>query len=857
MAEAIATGAAANVLSTLFVPVIQQIDDLIHFAGNIASMKSELDRVRNIVTDIREDLQSEHRIVRRSVEDWLERVQNALQTAKQILDAYQNSPLHHQRCFTCFFHPGLGRKIRRWQTEVDLIFQQGNSGFSIMDNIRQVSSAPHDEAEELFQPVPETGFVGSQIQSAQKELQSWLMEDVNASVIGVYGMGGIGKTSLLKNIYNNQEVRKFFDVVIWATVSQNVNAFELQDCIAHTIHLDLMRVFNIDLRKMKLCKRLKEMKFLLVLDDLWKQLILEELGVESVKARGSKVVITTRDEEVCRTMKADKWWKMEPLSDTEGWELFRKGAIVEAEVEDIAKEIALECKGLPLAINVVSTAMRGLRDRNEWELALNQMKRVDPAFSTTHSGIERNLYQPLRWSYDSLPDSNLRNCFLCCAMFPEDADIDAEELIEMWIAEGLIKSREQGYLFDTGRRYLQLLIDRCLLESTSRDDFRRGFVPCIKMHDVLRDLAIYIGEKEENCLFRAGQKLKKFPSEEEETRACKRISLLCNDIESLPQSFTCPGLVSLVIAENSYLREILDSFLLNLTSLKALDLSKTNIQSLPTSWGQLQQLKLLRLKNTLIKELPESVCYLNRLEFLDLSFCHSLTSLPSRIGNLQCLKRLKLEGCSSLAVIPREISQLTSLESLPIRVGTMNNWMEMRTMYLRWATDGQEDLPEDGQRMDKLQYLALQNYSGRRLPNWICEFQKLRYLLLFNCRQLGELPALEMLPNLKRLEIRGCRQLKMLGEGFGREGAFPMLEVLNLHNLPKLESLVGSTSNTGVIEERAMARLENLSISACERLSLPFGMMNLKGLKRLFVDKEEWRERMRYHLSQQVEIDFK
>eukprot|EP01018_Ginkgo_biloba_P006691 Gb_18200 [translate_table: standard] len=177
---------------------------------------------------------------------------------------------------------------------------------------------------------------------------------------------------------------------------------------------------------MKLCDRLKEMKFLLVLDDLSEQLNLEDLGVELVKARGRKIVVTPRDEKVCRTM--------EPVVETEGWELFRRGTVVQEDVEDIAKEVDIECKGLPLAIKVVSTAMRGLRDRNEWELALNQMKRVDPAFSTTHSGIARNFYKPLRWSYDALPDSNLKICFLCCAMHPEDADIDAEELIEMWIA---------------------------------------------------------------------------------------------------------------------------------------------------------------------------------------------------------------------------------------------------------------------------------------------------------------------------------------------------------------------------------------------------------------------------------------
>eukprot|EP01018_Ginkgo_biloba_P006708 Gb_15875 [translate_table: standard] len=357
-------------------------------------------------------------------------------------------------------------------------------------------------------------------------------------------------------------------------------------------------------------------------------------------------------------------------------------------------------------------------------------------------------------------------------------------------------------------------------------------------NDVLRDLAVYTGQKEENCLFRAGQGLKKFPSEEEKTRACKRIFLLSNDIESLPKSFKCPDLVTLVLAENRYLREISDSFLLNLTSLKVLDLSGMNIKSLPTSCGQLQLLKILRLRDMLIEELPER--------------------------ELQCLKRLSLEECSKLAVIPRGISELTSLESLLFRVDTMNNWMEMRTLYMIWTTDGQGDLPEDAQRMNKLRDLALENCSVEILPNWICEFRNLRDLLLSNC-ELKELPALESLPKLKRLEIRGCKQLKMLGERFGTAGGFPMLEVSNLHNLPILESLVGSTSTEGVMEAGAMARLENLRITACWNLKrLPLGIESLKSIKRLVVDRKWWDEiivwvddNMRSHFSTQVEITFR
>jgi len=219
--------------------------------------------------------------------------------------------------------------------------------------------------------------------------------------------------------------------------------------------------------------------------------------------------------------------------------------------------------------------------------------------------------------------------------------------------------------------------------------------------------------------------------------------------------------------------------------------------------------------------------------------------LPSQIGELQNLKTLDLSHCCSLTGIPREISQLTSLNRLDlwtsetvensimdveevksgvcslkdltncpnltqlevhvkpgievegrrlgIEVDIMGTWLEMRNLVLLFDVqddDVVEDLPQDMQSMKKLHIFWLQNYHGRSLPDCICEFPQLQKLYLYRCFQLGELPPLERLPNLRSLTLDRCINLKELGIGkWGSASGFPMLESLNLMHLLMLESI--------------------------------------------------------------------
>jgi disease resistance protein RPS2 len=202
--------------------------------------------------------------------------------------------------------------------------------------------------------IPKSGFIGNAIERAQLKLEERLIEDSNIRIIGVFGMGGVGKTSLLQTINNSLKVRNAFDPIIWVTVSKDYDILKLQDCIANRLNLqNFPDKSDLEGRKHRLSSYLRGKKFLLLLDDMWKSLELQTLGVP-LKDRGSKIVLTTRIRDVCASMEADEITRVEPLSEEEGWQLFcsrafRNGNVPQEIHSDVARKIAGECKGLPLA----------------------------------------------------------------------------------------------------------------------------------------------------------------------------------------------------------------------------------------------------------------------------------------------------------------------------------------------------------------------------------------------------------------------------------------------------------------------------------------------------------------------------
>ena len=309
-------------------------------------------------------------------------------------------------------------------------------------------------------------------------------------IIGLYGLGGVGKTTLLTQI-NNEFLKTThdFDVVIWAVVSRDPDFPKVQDEIGKKVGFcdGIWRNKSKDEKAIDVFRALRKKRFVLLLDDIWEPVNLSVLGVPVANEENkSKLVFTTRSEDVCRQMEAEKNIKVECLAWQESWDLFQKKVGQDtldshAEIPMLAEIVAKECCGLPLALVIIGRAMACKKTTEEWNYAIKVLQGAASIFP----GMGDRVFPILKFSFDSLPSDAIKSCFLYCSLFPEDFNILKENLIDYWIGEGFLhefddidEARNQGH------NIIGILLNACLLEKSSRD--------IIRMHDVVRDMALWI-----------------------------------------------------------------------------------------------------------------------------------------------------------------------------------------------------------------------------------------------------------------------------------------------------------------------------------------------------------------------------
>ncbi|GLJ21035.1 hypothetical protein SUGI_0384370 [Cryptomeria japonica] len=844
------SGRVKEIISSRLQAIVKEIKHLTSVPNDAERLCYEIDRVKGIVYHINSGLSWKGQQPLAVVNHWVRTQEQIVKCAEEVFLQYEENK-HRRLCCCCphCFHVTISsRKIRNALAEIDELLKMKDSDFPKNGDLGE-------PPETLLQPMGKE-LVGAFVQEKLSELETWVLEDDSVRVVGVYGMPGLGKTSLLKQINNNKKVLNFFKLVIWVTVSRDSDISTLQRRIFERIELPWRANLSID----------------------------EAKGVlHSVLRTGDCCSFWTMDKEVCKSMEADRMIEMKHLTEEEGWELFCKGAFLagedqsmDSEIESFARSIAKECKGHPLTIKTLARTMPQLHSSapSEWENILKELKAIDPQFYRIDEEILRDLFKPLKHSYDALETDELRFCFLCMAAYREDGEIDADQLIQLWLAEGLVKSRFEG-------RYvvLKILVERCLVDVEVKEE--NGIDSWkVKIHDLLRDMVVHVAEIDQNSLFLAGQSLTWFPSSALENFQWVRISLMHNRIRSLPDKFYCSNLVTLLLSSNT-IEEVPEGFLVYLNMFKLLDLSNTPIKFLPMSIQHLNDLLHLQLSNTQIRILHDRTFQLSRVQFLDLSFS-PLICIQSMIKEMKSLQILKLAHCYDLVFISPAVSQLTDLEELdmwktlfafsceletgeeikkaslqdvcklhrlkrlrltvksPIEERIVGNLVELQELWLLWMPQvRQTHLPTDMRAMHNLERLHLYDCHIEGTPDLFAELQNLNYLKLKSSQLLLTLSGLGLsrLSNLKEIQIEECLLLKELGEEFGRKGCFPVLRKLKLWMLPSLENLPSS------VEEGALPMLQTLAIFRCTKVKvLPSGLDNLKSLEQIGGDKEWWNE---------------
>ncbi|KAM3215809.1 putative late blight resistance protein R1B-16 isoform X2 [Capsicum annuum] len=322
-----------------------------------------------------------------------------------------------------------------------------------------------------------------------------LLEDLTGSysgepkVIPIVGMGGIGKTTLAKEVYNHESILRRFDVRAWAIVSQQHNIKEiLLSLLQSRIKMDDMvkTKDEAELADM-LQKSLKRKRYLIVLDDIWSCEVWD--GVRrcfpTEDNAGSRILLTTRNNEVARNAGTENLsMQMNFMDQDESWNLFKSAAFsneaLSSEFETIGKKIAEKCHGLPLTIVVVAGLLKYKREIEDWESVA-----IDVTSFITNDPDEQCSHV-LGLSYNHLT-SDLKTCLLHFGIFPEDSEIPAKNLMRSWMAEGFLKLEND--LEGEAEKCLQELVDRCLVLvcKTSVDGTK---IRSCKVHDLIYDLCM-------------------------------------------------------------------------------------------------------------------------------------------------------------------------------------------------------------------------------------------------------------------------------------------------------------------------------------------------------------------------------
>ncbi|XP_043721073.1 putative disease resistance protein RGA3 [Telopea speciosissima] len=483
-------------------------------------------------------------------------------------------------------------------------------------------------------------------------------------VYPIFGMGGLGKTTLAQLVYNDERVKSHFETRNWVCVSDDFDVKRLTKAIIESMGgtaNDLTELHPMQSRLREMLS--KRRSFLIVLDDVWNEDQDKWATVKSsltCGSEGSAILVTTRIEKIALIMGTFSGRHLKRLSEDNCWDLFKQRAFRDGREEKsnlvvIGKEIVKKCGGVPLAAKSLGGLMRFKHTEIEWVFVR------DSEIWDLPEDEENTILPALRLSYNH-PPSHLRQCFAYCSIFPKDHEIKKEMLVHLWMANGFIPSRGNMELEDIGYKIFNELLWRSFFQDIEKNDY--GDVVHCKMHDLVHDLACSVmGDECWTLDDDATSKEKIVPkgirhlsmkihqhSNESFLRKSQTIRTLLLDV--LPVEFNISNL--------RYLR------VLHLSNSSAINVDTSNRPSPLASLAYLIHLRYLDLSKMNIRTLPESLSNLKHLQTLNLFGCFSLQNLPAQMSNMSSLRHLDIRGCNSLSYVPSGMGRLIHLQTLSI-----------------------------------------------------------------------------------------------------------------------------------------------------------------------------------------------
>ncbi|XP_044475553.1 uncharacterized protein LOC123203298 isoform X1 [Mangifera indica] len=862
LATAAASKAAERVTETVCEFGCRQINYVFRYQSYMKKLKEqvkELEIRRDGVKEHVEVVERQGEEIYNEVTEWLKSVEEFMERVAKVVDDEDKAK---RSCFKGLC-PDLIRRYRLSKEAEEV----AEAGAKVLEK-GKFSRFSHPP----FLQRTESIFVGKEYEhfdSRESNFQEIMdaLKDSTVNMIGVHGMGGVGKTTLVKKVAWKAKEDRLFDEVVIAEVTHTPDLKQIQANIASHLDMSFKDQESVFGRANQLRHRLKKSKRILVIvDNIWEKLDLKDVGIPlSYDDKGGipqdrkesndekercAILLTTRKLDVLNQMETQKNILVEPLAGDDARSLFEKIVGDLSDKHGIAAEIVEKCAGLPLAITLIANALKRKSDY-AWKDALLQLK------SHNHRcvpGMNNTLYSTIELSYELLNSEEAKKLLLLCALYNG-------RHVSSLLSGMALDSFENVYSINDGRNRIKSLIDH--LQDSSLL-LKGNDSEMVKMHDVVHTVVVSIAKEKFMFDIQDVKGIKEVLMKSKDSIA---ISLFYTNIHELPERVDFPKLKLFTYhTMEDHCLQIPDHFFEGIKELEVLELDRVHLLPPPPSFVCLTNLKILCLWNCSLRDIT-MIGELRNLEMLRFVNC-DLEKVPGSFKQLTGLKLLKLTDCPNLkAITPNVIASLSQLEELHIY-----------NSFGQWEVKGNNNAS-----LAELKALSHLNTLCIHIPNvqiiqqdfipvnlekyevhiggvwdWSCEYEisctlrlkfngscHMRYGIKFLMEKAKSL-YLDRLDGVKdilwELDREGFPELKLLSvqnsseisyivnsvECIHSDDAFPNLESMFLFNLSHMENICCCLDNA-----KSFGQLRKIEVADCDKLRYLFSSSLAKNMLQL------------------------
>ncbi|KAF8019373.1 hypothetical protein BT93_G0139 [Corymbia citriodora subsp. variegata] len=857
--------AASIVTGCLVAPVSRLCGYVISYDGHVLDLEGkvkELDSKRQSVLDSINEAQNNMKPIKDHVNEWVEEGEKEAEEARRVL----NDGRAEKTCFYgCLPNPKvryrLGREARRKANHIQKLIDRKPSGKVYND----IPPAQVGGASGMIPSADDQGDTDFESRASILEDIMKALDDEKHKVIGVYGPGGVGKTTLLKKVEKTLKKKgRPFEMIVKVEVSRTPDLINIQGQIADALNLSLKDKETQQGRRDLLLQKLQSNpneKVLIILDDLWEELNLEAVGIPSGDTSGKcKLLLTSRFLDVLGKMLADQKFVLEGLNNDEAFRLFEKmigdrlkdDDNLKAKAHRVVKKLA----GLPLLIISIASTLKD-SEVYVWDSML--IKIDEPKVETI-----------VKLSYDRLKSEEAKSLFLLCGLI--GGTIEVETLFVLGMGLGLFERFDEK--IQGARDRLNTLLDSlcsiCLLQDGGND--KKNVI----IHDLYSEVVV-------STLFRGQNSLMMNNNCRPKTEKLKKCWAICLvDVGSNRVSLTqCayPKLKILMLSslknwgwrptprpgegdcyrlDFTYMKELRVLYLCSMditTSLSSIEilgnlgslyLDQCNVGDV-VILGKLKTLQILSFAGSTISRLPKEIGDLTNLRLLNLSNCRDLRIIePSALKGLINLEELHVrdsfvrwmgvdeiqsKSCNARLAELKSLTKLTSLKILIrgptvlmedddllcgnlinfwIQIGDPSTWREfeeLRTMILN---------------LEGCDHILSKEWIKKTLHNT----QRLHLYRMRKSKKSAHELCIGGFPTLKHLELENSPSIKYIASS--SDGAFPNLESLSLTRLINLEKICHDC-----VDSVCFSKLKIVKVSNCDQLKYLWCLSQMQRLGQL------------------------